>query len=322
MSSEISWSDEAEARVNRAPAFLRSMVRNLTEKKAREAGVTHISEAFLSGVREATMSAGERPPEPTVPEPGHKAIVWTAEAEERLAEVPQFTRDTMRKIVEEIAAERGHLEVNCKLLDQVEKLGDETCSGPDMAWSDEALELLQSRLSETPEIAVDFMFDLYKADAEELSRKRRVETVTADILRDVWDTPHAAVPWSAEARSRLDNAPDFVRSGIKKAAERRARREGLAEIGSDDLTRFRNESMMKAVKRMKAFGFRELTFDAFKVAATKVKRLKGNPQAEKRFAEIRKHVEGKPDGVGLLDRQMVENMKKYLRDDGEHKKSD
>ena len=40
MSSEITWSKEAEERVGRAPAFLRSMVRNLTEKKAREAGVT------------------------------------------------------------------------------------------------------------------------------------------------------------------------------------------------------------------------------------------------------------------------------------------
>jgi hypothetical protein len=321
MSSEISWSKEAEERVNRAPAFLRSMVRNLTEKKAREAGVTHISEGFLSGVRDATMNAG-KPPEPTVPEPGHKAIVWTTEAEQRLLEVPLFTRDTMRKIVEEIAAERGHLEVNCKLLDQVEKLGeDKQSTGPDMAWSAEALELLESRLSESPEIAMDFMFDLYKSDAEELSRKQGLEVVTVDALKAAWETPHAEVVWSTEARNRLDNAPDFVRSGIKKAAERRARREGLAEIGSDDLTRFRNESMMKAVKRMKAMGFKKLTFDAFKVAATKVKRLKDNPQAEKRFAEIQQHVEGKPDGVGLLDKQMVENMKTYLREDnGQSKK--
>jgi hypothetical protein len=320
MSSEISWSEEAEERVNCAPVFLRSMVRNLTEKKAREAGIVHITEAFLSGVRDATMNAGGKSPEPTVPEPGHKAIVWTAEAEQRLTEVPLFTRDTMRKIIEEIAAERGHLEVNCKLLDQVESLGDEEQhAGPDMAWSDEALELLQIRLSETPEMAMDFMFDLYKADAEELSRKRGSEAVSADILREVWDRPHAAVSWSAEARNRLDDAPDFVRSGIKKAAERRARREGLADIGSDDLTRFRNESMMKAVKRMKALGFRELTFDAFQVAATKVKRLKNNPQAARRFAEIQQHVEGKPDGIGLLDRQMVENMKSYLREDGSSK---
>ena len=63
-----------------------------------------------------------------------------------------------------------------------------------------------------------------------------------------------------------------------------------------------------------------MTFDAFKVAATKVKRLKDNPQAEKRFAEIQQHVEGKPDGVGLLDKQMVESMKSYLReDDGQSK---
>lgn len=315
MSSDITWSKEAEERVARAPAFLRSMVRNLTEKKAREAGVNHIDEAFLSGVRDATMNAG-KPPEPTVPEPGHKAIVWTTEAQQRLEEVPQFTRDTMRKIVEEIAAERGHLEVNCKLLDQVEKLGeDKQSAAPDMAWSAEALELLESRLSESPEMAIDFMFDLYKSDAEELCRKQGLETVTADVLTAAWETPHVEVLWSAEARNRLDNAPDFVRSGIKKAAERRARREGLTEISSDDLTRFRNESMMKAVKRMKAMGFKELTFDAFKVAATKVKRLKNNPQAEKRFAEIQQHVEGKPDGIGLLDKQMVESMKSYLRED-------
>jgi len=316
MSGDITWSEEAEARVNRAPVFLRPMVRNITEKKAHEVGVTHINEAFLSTVRDTTMNAGERPPQPTIPEPGHKAMVWTAEAELRLAEVPLFTRDTMRKIVEEIAAERGHLEVNCKLLDQVEKLGEDAQqAGPDMAWSGEALALLQSHLSETPDMAMDFMFDLYKADAEELCRQQGAEAVSADILRSVWGTPHAEVPWSAEARSRLDDAPNFVRSGIKKAAERRARREGLSEIGSDDLTRFRNESMMKAVKRMKVFGFKELTFDAFKVAATKVKRLKDNPQAAKRFAEIRQHVEGKPDGVGLLDKQMVENMKAYLRED-------
>lgn len=314
-SPDISWSPEAEARVNRAPAFLRKMVRNVTEKRAKAEGVTHISETFLDQVRDATMAAGSKP-EPTIPEPGHKAIVWTTEAEERLAEVPLFTRDTMRKIVEEIAAEQGHLEVNCKLLDQVEKLGDSKPSDlPDMAWSADAKAVLEKRLSETPEMAVDFMFDLFQGDAEELARKRGSETVTAELLQESWEAPQSEVPWAEDARSRLDNAPDFVRSGIKKAAERRARREGLTEISSENLTRFRNESMMKAVKRMKAFGFKELTFDAFKVASTRVKRLKDNPQAAKRFQEIREHVEGKPDGVGLLDKEMVQKMKDFLKEE-------
>lgn len=68
------WSEEAEARLQRAPKFLQPMVRNVTEKKAREVGITRISESFLSGVRDVTMKAAE-PPEPTLPEPGHKAMV-------------------------------------------------------------------------------------------------------------------------------------------------------------------------------------------------------------------------------------------------------
>src|SRR3989441_9662876 len=70
----------------------------------------------------------------------------------------------------------------------------------------------------------------------------------------------------------LFRSPDFVRSGIRKAAERRARRLGLQEIDSEHLTMFRNEAMMKAVKRIRSFGYNELTFDAFDTALEKTKR--------------------------------------------------
>ena len=203
------------------------------------------------------MNAG-KPPEPTVPEPGHKAIVWTAEAEQRLARGAScLPAIPCAKLLRRSQLNGVILRLIASCWIRSKKLGeDKQSAAPDMAWSAEALELLESRLSESPEMAMDFMFDLYKSDAEELCRKQGLETVTVDILKAAWETPHAEVLWSAEARSRLDNAPDFVRSGIKKAAERRARREGLMEIGSDDLTRFRNESMMKAVKRMKAMALR------------------------------------------------------------------
>ena len=64
---------------------------------------------------------------------------------------------------------------------------------------------------------------------------------------------------------------------------------GLKEIDSDHLTGFRNQAMMKAVKRIRSFGYNELTFDAFDTALEKTKRLKGNEQAEKRLQEIRGH---------------------------------
>jgi len=316
MNNELIWSREAEERLNRAPSFLRPMVKNVTEKRAREAGVLLINEEFLSGVRDTTMTAGDEP-KSTVPEPGRKAIVWTKEARARLDEIPEFTRDITRKIIEEIAAERGHLEVNCKLFDQIEELGSASseADGTAMEWADDAEVLMDERLSTTPELAVTFMRDLLRADAEDIAREMGVEVITAEVLKRTWTRPQTPVPWNKEARARLNDAPDFVRSGIKKAAERRARREGLAEITSDDLTRFRNESMMKAVKRMRVFGFKELTFDGvFETASSRVKRLKNNPQAAKRFAEIRQHVEDKEGGVGLLDHEMVQKMKDYLKE--------
>jgi len=312
----MTWTPEAEARLKRAPSFLRPMVRKVTEKRAREAGVSVIDEPFLSGVRDTTMMAGQMP-EPTIPEPGSKAMVWTKEALTRLEEIPAFTRDITRKIIEEIGAERGHLEVNCKLLDEVEALGS-VASGADapaMEWAEDAKAMLDERLADKPELAAEFMHDLLRVDAEDLARETGVKTITAGVLKQTWERPLTPVPWSSEARARLNDAPSFVRSGIKKAAERRARREGLSEIDSGSLTRFRNAAMMKAVKRMRAFGFRELTFDGvFETASSRVKRLKNNPQAAGRFDEIRQHVESKEGGVGLMGHQFVQKMKDYLKE--------
>jgi len=316
MSEEMTWTSEAEARLKRAPSFLRPMVRKVTEKRAQEAGVSVIDEPFLSGVRDTTMMAGQTP-EPTIPEPGSKAMVWTKEALTRLEETPAFTRDITRKIIEEIGAERGHLEVNCKLLDEVEALGS-VASGSDepaMEWTDDAKAMLDERLAGKPELAAEFMHDLLRVDAEDLAREIGAKTITAEVLQHTWEKPLTPVPWSSEARARLNDAPSFVRSGIKKAAERRARREGLPEIDSGSLTRFRNAAMMKAVKRMRAFGFRELTFDGvFETASSRVKRLKDNPQAAGRFDEIRQHVESKEGGVGLMGHQFVQKMKDYLKE--------
>jgi len=312
----MTWTPEAMARLQRAPSFLRGMVKNVTEKRAREAEVHVIDEAFLSGVRDATMM-GAGQPEPTIPEAGSKAIVWTKEADVWLNEIPEFTRDITRKIVEEIAAERGHLEVNCKLLDQVETLVSSATAvnAPAMAWTAEAEAMLAQRLADKPQLASEFMHDLLRVDAEDLAREIGAEQITAAVLQQAWTRPLTPVPWSPEARARLNDAPDFVRSGIKKAAERRARREGLVEISSEALTRFRNAAMLKAVKRMRAFGFRELTFDdVFETASSRVKRLKDNPQAAQRFAEIRQHVESNEDGVGLMGHQFVQKMKDILKE--------
>src|SRR5262249_25126386 len=86
------------------------------------------------------------------------------------------------------------------------------------------------------------------------------------------------------------------REGIRRAAERRARRMGVAEITSPILTRFRNQAMMKAVKRIRELGFTELTFDAFDAAKAEIRTVSLNPEAQARLDPIRRYCEAERCG--------------------------
>ena len=72
---------------------------------------------------------------------------------------------------------------------------------------------------------------------------------------------------------------------------------------------------MKAVKRIRSFGYKELTFDAFDDAMVKVKRLKGNEQAEQRLSEIREFMKEKPE-VGVLGEDLMNRFRQYLKGEG------
>ncbi|MCP9438624.1 MAG: PCP reductase family protein [Nitrospira sp.] len=322
VATEVSWSADALERLERAPIFLRGMVRRLAEKKARELGYVEITGAILDQFKSQMMGgAGGWTGSHSAGEAGARSrLPWTAAARERLASVPEFMRPMIEQITEEIARERGHLEVNVELYDKVESLGD----SPDgeettMEWTDGAVAMLQEKLSQTPPIAVEFVSDMLKRDAEDLARQKRASRIDEATLRNLWESPLGRVVWTDEAWKRLQSSPDFVRSGIRKAAERRARKLGLQEIDSAHLTAFRNQAMMKAVKRIRSFGYRELTFDAFETALQRTKRLQGNDQAQKRLQEIRNHFADpstkKPEG-DTLGAELMDRFRKYLKGEG------
>ncbi|MCP9449098.1 MAG: PCP reductase family protein [Nitrospira sp.] len=320
--TEVSWTTDALQRLERAPVFLRGMVRRLAEKKARELGYAEITGEILDRFKSQMMGgAGERAGSPSADEASAGGrLPWTAAARERLASVPEFMRPMIEQITEEIAKERGHLEVNVELYDKVESLGDPP-EGEEttMEWTDGAVAMLHEKLSETPPIAVEFVSDMLKRDAEDLARQRGANRIDETTLRDLWESPLHRVAWTDEAWKRLQSSPDFVRSGIRKAAERRARKLGLPEIDSAHLTLFRNQAMMKAVKRIRSFGYRELTFDAFETALQRTKRLQGNDQAQKRLQEIRNHFADpstkKPEG-DTLGAELMDRFRKYLKGEG------
>ncbi|HSA60633.1 MAG TPA: PCP reductase family protein [Nitrospiraceae bacterium] len=322
VTTDVRWTEGALKRMERAPVFLRGMVRRLAEKKARELGYEEITEVILDQFKGQMMGrmGGEAGMASAVEEMEQGHLPWTAAAKERLANVPEFMRGMIKQIAEEIAKERGHLEVNIELFEKVEALGDlQEAAGPPMGWTEGALAQLQEKLKQSPPIALEFVTDMLKRDTEDLAREKKVTRIDETVLRELWEAPQARVAWSDEAWKRLQTSPDFVRSGIRKAAERRARKLGLTEIDSDHLTTFRNQAMMKAVKRIRSFGYQDLTFDAFDTALQKTKRLQGNDQAEKRLQEIRGHFADpstkKPEG-GTLGAELMDRFRKYLKGEG------
>ena len=319
---DVRWTDEASNRLERAPLFLRGMVRRLAEKKARELGYAEITEEILDQFKNQMMGrmGGESGMADAAKQMEQGYLPWTASAKERLSTIPEFMRSMTRQIAEEIARERGHLEVNVELFEKVEALGDlREASVPPLEWSEGALAQLHEKLKQSPPIAVEFVTDMLRRDTEDLAREKGVTRIDESMLFQLWDTPQERVVWTDEAWKRLQTSPDFVRSGIRKAAERRSRKLGLKEIDSEHLTTFRNQAMMKAVKRIRSFGYNELTFEAFDTALEKTKRLQGNEQAKKRLREIRGHFADpdvkKPEG-GTLGADLMGRFRRYLKGEG------
>mgnify|MGYP003958301769 FL=1 len=100
------------------------------------------------------------------------------------------------------------------------------------------------------------------------------------------DHPYAkenGVEWSEDAWERVKHAPEFVRPGIRKLMVQRCMKRGFKIVTSDYLTEIRNESMMLVSKRVKGFGFEELTMDAFDVAKDKMRQ---SPRKVEEIEEI------------------------------------
>jgi hypothetical protein len=322
VAADVRWTEGAQKRMERAPIFLRGMVRRLAEKKARELGYTEITEAILEQFKSQMMGGmgGASGMAEAAEAMAQGRLPWTAAAKERLNTVPEFMRGMIKQIAEEVAREGGHMEVNVELFERVEALGDvrEAAALP-LDWTPGALERLREKLKSSPPIAVEFVTDMLKRDTEDLAREKGLTQIDEESLVQLWEVPQEQISWTDEAWKRLQTSPDFVRSGIRKAAERRARKLGLKEIDSEHLTGFRNQAMMKAVKRIRSFGYNELTFDAFDTALEKTKRLQGNEQAEKRLQEIRSHFADpetkKPEG-GTLGAELMDRFRRYLKGEG------
>lgn len=309
----VRWTPEAEARVARAPVFLRGMVRRLAEKRARAEGVRVITPELMTRYKSEMMGLAESGAY-KVPQ---QAVPWTPEALALLEAVPPFMRPMTRRICEELAAEHGAAAVTPALMREAEAEAETETAVAPLPWTAEAQARLVARLGKAPAMMADFVLRLFQRDVEVEARRAGYDRVTAEVVEQLWQAaPETPVRWGAEAWARLQTAPEFVREGIRKAAERRARRMGVAEIDSTLLTRFRNQAMMKAVKRIRELGFSELTFDAFDAAKAEIRTVSLNPEAQDRLDRIRRYFETERHGESgdFLGQDLMRRFRAHLRD--------
>src|SRR3972149_518390 len=245
----VIWTKEAEERLNRLPFFLRGMIKGNVEKHAKGHGISSITPELLDELRRKRF--GDKMPdmagmgasdisEPVagviagdgVPKNGKfvNPLPWTREALRRLDDIPVFLQDIFREVAEEFARDKGHLEVNVEVWDRLEEVEDcrDRPSGLSseqqrMEWTEDALRKIETTYIDKPAFARDFMVGIIKEDIEMFARSKGITRIDGEALRAAAGEGKVKVEWSPEAWERLQKAPAFIRSGIKKAAEKRAR---------------------------------------------------------------------------------------------------
>ncbi|MFQ5852795.1 MAG: PCP reductase family protein [Candidatus Binatia bacterium] len=116
---------------------------------------------------------------------------------------------------------------------------------------------------------------------------------------------HQEITWTEEALRRVENAPEFVRPGIRKLMVLRARERNYKTITSEFLTEIRNESMLRVSKSIKKFGFEELRKEAFDVAK---KRMRRNARKVEVIGQIEDFLARRTS----KNKDIMEKFKRYL----------
>lgn len=203
---------------------------------------------------------------PPVDVKAEETIVWTEEAKKRMERVPPFAQGMARKALHSFAIERGYTVITSSVIDQalgslfggaakermermanggmvnkmMEGNGKETLhenkakaasSKQQSLWSEEAEKMMEK-------IPVGFMRAMTRWRVEEFARQKGCRVITPEIVREKYElwgegsgNVVSQIPWTEEAKKRMERIPSFVRGMVIKEVEHHAR-----ELGSSQVT--------------------------------------------------------------------------------------
>ena len=220
------------------------------------------------------------------------SMPWSIEARGILKQIPSFGRGMVIKGVERFAAKNNYREITVEIMRAAR---EEMMSNRKTAFPMKSDEMVLNPLPQTPSVKAE------EGSIDEITNGAEIKIHTPQTSHDTASAsscenkfpppllvPNEAegmregkgggeslqdeeIPWTEEARKRVANAPDFVRPGIYKLMQKKARQHGYQEITSKFLSEIRDESMQLASKRIRNIGFDELRMDAWDKAREKLK---------------------------------------------------
>ncbi|MFY9269773.1 MAG: PCP reductase family protein [Candidatus Manganitrophaceae bacterium] len=97
----LTWTPEAQERLEKVPSFMRPMIQLGIESYAQRKGVSTITPEVMDASK---SDQGD--------------IAWSREAEQRLDNIPSFIRPMAKKEIERIAKERGKKEITADMMEE------------------------------------------------------------------------------------------------------------------------------------------------------------------------------------------------------------
>ncbi len=257
----------------------------------------------------------------------HFTLPWSVEAKGILKQIPSFGRGMVIKGVEQFAMKNNYPEVT---VDIMMAAREEMMSNKKTAFPRKNDEMIQNPLPPTPPTRgrEDLAGKITKSPETKFTmHPTSYDTASTNPCENKFPPPLAGkgkgrgeplqngeIPWTEEAWKRVANAPDFVRPGIYKLMQKKARVHGYKEITSKFLSEIRDESMQLASKRIRNVGFDELRMDAWDKAKEKLKNA--------RKKEVIDTIKAFLDERTIRNEGIITKFQAYLKAAGEKEKKE
>lgn len=179
-----------------------------------------------------------------------EGITWAEEAKRRVMNAPEFVRPGIKKLMVIRARERGMTEVTSELLSEIR---DESMKFAARRMKNMGFEELQMKA-----------FDKAKEKMKNFRKKEVIGNIQSFLEQRTGKNQSIInkfekyfnelssndnnIPWTEEAKSRLQKAPPFVREMVQKAIENHAAKKGCTEITPELIQEVMDEMIPDSVK--------------------------------------------------------------------------